>query len=117
MNQKEIKVDTETETKYDPCRKFRKGDIVEPCEVKGRWFGAAWKVGERANLEGVDLCCTDLRNANLCNANLFRADLCGANLLGVDLKDAWLSGAKMDKETICKAKLTREQRKSIKVIG
>lgn len=29
--------------KYDPCRKFRKGDIVEPCQVKGRWFGTAWK--------------------------------------------------------------------------
>ena len=43
MNQKEIKVDTETETKYDPCRKFRKGDIVVPCEVKGRWFGTGWK--------------------------------------------------------------------------
>lgn len=29
--------------KYDPCRKFREGDIVEPCQVKGRWFGTAWK--------------------------------------------------------------------------
>ena len=29
--------------KYDPCRKFREGDIVKPCQVKGRWFGTAWK--------------------------------------------------------------------------
>lgn len=48
MNQKEIEVDTEHEPKYDPCRKFRKGDIVKPCEVKGRWFGTAWK-----NLKGI----------------------------------------------------------------
>lgn len=34
---------TETAPKYDPCRKFREGDIVEPCQVKGRWFGTAWK--------------------------------------------------------------------------
>lgn len=32
-----------TTPKYDPYRKFRKGDIVEPCQVKGRWFGTAWK--------------------------------------------------------------------------
>lgn len=32
-----------TTPKYDPCRLFRKGDIVEPCQVKGRWFGTAWK--------------------------------------------------------------------------
>lgn len=28
--------------KYDPCRKFRKGDIVEPCQVKGRWMSVTW---------------------------------------------------------------------------
>lgn len=34
---------TTEQPKYDPCRKFREGDIVEPCQVKGRWFGTAWK--------------------------------------------------------------------------
>ena len=33
----------ENTPKYDPFRKFREGDIVEPCQVKGRWFGTAWK--------------------------------------------------------------------------
>ena len=28
--------------KYAPCRKFRKGDIVEPCQVKGRWMSDTW---------------------------------------------------------------------------
>lgn len=32
-----------TAPKYDPCRKFREGDIVTPCSVKGRWLGADWK--------------------------------------------------------------------------
>ena len=34
---------TEPAPKYDPCRKFRAGDIVEPCQVKGRWLSEAWK--------------------------------------------------------------------------
>lgn len=34
---------TKDAQKYDPCRKFREGDIVTPCSVKGRWFGTAWK--------------------------------------------------------------------------
>lgn len=34
---------TESAHKYDPCRLFKEGDIVEPCQVKGRWFGTAWK--------------------------------------------------------------------------
>ena len=34
---------TEPAPKYDPCRKFREGDIVEPCSVKGRWLSEAWK--------------------------------------------------------------------------
>ena len=29
--------------KYDPCRPFREGDIVTPCQVKGRWCSSAWK--------------------------------------------------------------------------
>lgn len=29
--------------KYDPNRKFRKGDIVKPCQVKGRWQSITWK--------------------------------------------------------------------------
>lgn len=29
--------------KYDPCRKFRAGDIVEPCQVKRRWWSSAWQ--------------------------------------------------------------------------
>lgn len=33
---------TEPAPKYDPCRKFREGDIVEPCSVKGRWQSPAW---------------------------------------------------------------------------
>lgn len=33
----------ETAPKYDPCRKFREGDIVEPCQVKGRWLSEGWK--------------------------------------------------------------------------
>ena len=32
----------ETAPKYDPCRKFRKGDIVEPRSVNGRWFSPVW---------------------------------------------------------------------------
>ncbi|MBQ7022992.1 MAG: hypothetical protein IJN29_05385 [Akkermansia sp.] len=47
--------------KYDPCRKFREGDIVEPCQVKGRWGGTYWKdhsgirltVTQDENEEGV----------------------------------------------------------------
>lgn len=31
------------EPKYDPCRKFRKGDIVEPCQVNGRWSTCLWQ--------------------------------------------------------------------------
>lgn len=33
----------ETDPKYDQNRKFREGDIVEPCSVKGRWLSEAWK--------------------------------------------------------------------------
>lgn len=33
---------TEPAPKYDPCRKLRKGDIVEPCQVKGRWHSVTW---------------------------------------------------------------------------
>ena len=29
--------------KYDPNRKFKKGDIVEPCQVKGRWHSVTWE--------------------------------------------------------------------------
>lgn len=34
---------TEPTPKYDPNRKFRKGDIVKPCQVKGRWQSITWK--------------------------------------------------------------------------
>lgn len=34
---------TETAPKYDPCRLFRKGDIVEPCSVNGRWCSHVWE--------------------------------------------------------------------------
>jgi hypothetical protein len=37
--------------KYDPCRPFRKGDIVEPCQVKGRWLSEAWK--DRAGIRFI----------------------------------------------------------------
>lgn len=30
-------------TKYDPNRKLKKGDIVEPCQVKGRWHSVTWE--------------------------------------------------------------------------
>lgn len=33
----------ETPPKYDPCRPFKAGDIVEPCQVKGRWLSEGWK--------------------------------------------------------------------------
>ena len=36
-------VSLSTKPKYDPCRKLRKGDIVEPCQVKGRWHSGTWK--------------------------------------------------------------------------
>lgn len=29
--------------KYDPCRKFKKGDIVEPCSINGRWCSHTWE--------------------------------------------------------------------------
>ena len=29
--------------KYDPCRPFRKGDIVEPCLVNGRCLSPEWE--------------------------------------------------------------------------
>jgi hypothetical protein len=29
--------------KYDPCRLFREGDIVEPCKVNGRWLSPPWE--------------------------------------------------------------------------
>lgn len=29
--------------KHDPCHLFRKGDIVEPCQVNGRWVSPAWE--------------------------------------------------------------------------
>lgn len=52
---------TESAHKYAPCRLFKEGDIVEPCQVKGRWFGSAWKnrsgmrftVTKREDEEGV----------------------------------------------------------------
>lgn len=52
---------TESAHKHNPCRLFKKGDIVEPCQVKGRWFGSAWKdrsgmrftVTKREDEEGV----------------------------------------------------------------
>lgn len=28
---------------YDPNRLFRKGDIVEPCTVNGRWLSYTWE--------------------------------------------------------------------------
>ena len=28
---------------YNPCRKFRKGDIVTPCQVNGRWWSPVWE--------------------------------------------------------------------------
>lgn len=34
---------TEPAPKYDPCRKFRKGDIVAPCSVNGRWCSHVWE--------------------------------------------------------------------------
>lgn len=34
---------TEPAPKYDLCRLFRKGDIVTPCDVKGRWLSDYWK--------------------------------------------------------------------------
>lgn len=34
---------TEITPKYDPCRPFRKGDIVEPCQVNGRWLSPPWE--------------------------------------------------------------------------
>lgn len=36
-------VSLSTKPKYDPCRKLRKGDIVEPCQVKGRWHSVVWE--------------------------------------------------------------------------
>lgn len=163
---------TEPEPKYDPRRKFRKGDIVEPCEVKGRWFGTAWKnrsgiqftvtkdedeegvmwvedpdslhpkdveavffqlatpveeleqhsiekavmtrdgleevihkhnlwledkeVGERANLEGVDLRCVDLCGVNLGESILSEAKLRCARLRGADLHMARLDFANLE---------------------
>ena len=36
-------VSLSTKPKYDPCRKLRKGDIVEPCQVKGRWHSVTWE--------------------------------------------------------------------------
>ena len=29
--------------KYDPCRPFKKGDIVEPCQANGRWLYPPWE--------------------------------------------------------------------------
>ena len=37
------KKNAEPAPKYDPNSKFRAGDIVEPCQVKGRWLSEAWK--------------------------------------------------------------------------
>lgn len=36
-------MNTEKTQKFDPSRPFRKGDIVEPCSVKGRWFSPVWE--------------------------------------------------------------------------
>lgn len=33
---------TETAPKYAPCRLFRKGDVVEPSSVNGRWSSPVW---------------------------------------------------------------------------
>ena len=34
---------TEIAPKYDPCRLFKKGDIVEPCQANGRWLSPPWE--------------------------------------------------------------------------
>ena len=34
---------TETAPKYDPCRLFKAGDIVEPCQANGRWLSPPWE--------------------------------------------------------------------------
>ena len=39
---------TESASKYDPCRLFKKGDIVEPCSVNGRWCSHVW--GNRSSI-------------------------------------------------------------------
>ncbi len=36
-------LECEPTPKHDPCRKFRKGDIVEPCAVNGRWCSHVWE--------------------------------------------------------------------------
>lgn len=47
----------ENKPKYDPCRKFREGDIVEPCQVKGRWWSRGWK-----DLSGIRFTVTEDEN-------------------------------------------------------
>lgn len=49
---------TETDTKYDPCRKFRKGDIVEPRELYGRihkalFYNDKYEVLEDEDKDGI----------------------------------------------------------------
>lgn len=71
--------------------------------------------GERANLNGADLCGFDLsfinlRGADMCgvklrNVNLRGADLYGANLYGADLSYANLYGANMCGANLCGANL------------
>ena len=52
--------------------------------------------GERANLNGADLCRAYLHGANLGGANLNGADLCRADLCGANLGGANLNGAALD---------------------
>lgn len=39
------------EMTYDPCRPFRKGDIVEPCSVNGRWSSHVWEARSSIHYE------------------------------------------------------------------
>ena len=44
---------------YNPCRKFRVGDIVTPCQVNGRWWAPAWKDRSGILYEVIEAECPD----------------------------------------------------------
>ncbi|GIK41049.1 MAG: hypothetical protein BroJett011_48820 [Chloroflexota bacterium] len=60
----------------------------------------------RANLRGVDLHRTDLREANFSGADLIEADLSAADLSKADLREADLSWTKLNEAILFKADLS-----------
>jgi len=76
-------------------RRLLEGELQAILNRHHAWIASGWNVGQRADLQHMDLHQADLDGAALMLVDLHGADLRGASLHGADLESADLRGANL----------------------